>query len=51
MHSLQGLLVVCKESDVEFFADYSDSDSEDTEITEAVSTLQPRNYQFSNILP
>ena len=28
VYYLQGLLVVCKESDVEFFADYSDSDSE-----------------------
>ena len=31
--------MVCKESDVEFFADYSDTDSEDTEITEAVSEV------------
>ena len=31
--------MVCKESDVEFFADESDSDSEDTEITEAVSII------------
>ena len=29
--------MVCKESDVEFFADYSSSESEDTDITEAVS--------------
>lgn len=31
----QGVLVVCKESDVEFFADYSASESEDTDITDA----------------
>ena len=48
MHSLQGLLVVCKESDVEFFADYSDSDSEDTEITEAVSTF--RGVEIANVI-
>ena len=32
--------MVCKESDVEFFADYSDSDSEDTEIAEAVRIIK-----------
>jgi hypothetical protein len=38
---LQSFLVVCKESDVEFFADCSDSDSNDgdKELTEAVSSL------------
>lgn len=43
----QGILLVCKESDVEFFADCSDSDSNnsDNELTEAVSFTHALSFR------